>query len=96
MSQQNEQEFIKVRVEKTASLRQKGIDPYPTNYKRTHTSQQAEKAFEAAEKEDDEFNETIKVAGRIMGRRLMGKADFIDLSDAYGRIQVMMRSNVLN
>ena len=56
MSQQNEQEFIRVRVEKTASLRQKGIDPYPTNYKRTHTSQQAEKAFEAAEKENDEFN----------------------------------------
>ena len=96
MSQQNEQEFIKVRVEKTASLRQKGIDPYPTNYKRTHTSQQAEKAFEAAEKEDDEFNETIKVAGRIMGRRGMGKASFIDLSDADGRIQIMMRSNVLN
>ena len=96
MSQQNEQEFIKVRVEKTASLRQKGIDPYPTNYKRTHTSQQAEKAFEAAEKENDEFNETIKVAGRIMGRRGMGKASFIDLSDADGRIQVMMRSNVLN
>jgi|TARA_B100000686_G_scaffold45055_1_gene47713 lysyl-tRNA synthetase class 2 len=96
LSQQNEQEFIKVRVEKTASLRQKGIDPYPTNYKRTHTSQQAEKAFEAAEKEDDEFNETIKVAGRIMGRRGMGKASFIDLSDADGRIQVMMRSNVLN
>ena len=96
MSQQNEQEFIRVRVEKTASLRQKGIDPYPTNYKRTHTSQQAEKAFEAAEKENDEFNETIKVAGRIMGRRGMGKASFIDLSDADGRIQVMMRSNVLN
>ena len=71
-------------------------DRYPTNYKRTHTSQQAEKAFEAAEKEDDEFNETIKVAGRIMGRRGMGKASFIDLSDADGRIQVMMRSNVLN
>mgnify|MGYP000863132866 FL=1 len=96
MSQQNEQEFIKVRVEKTASLRQKGIDPYPTNYKRTHTSQQAEKAFELAEKANDEFNETIKVAGRIMGRRGMGKASFIDLSDADGRIQVMMRSNVLN
>ena len=96
MSQQNEQEFIKVRVEKTASLRQKGIDPYPTNYKRTHTSQQAEKAFESAEKANHEFNEIIKVAGRIMGRRGMGKASFIDLSDADGRIQVMMRSNVLN
>ena len=96
MSQQNEQEFIKVRVEKTASLRQKGIDPYPTNYKRTHTSKQAEEAFEAAEKVNDEFNEKIKVAGRIMGRRGMGKASFIDLSDTDGRIQVMMRSNVLN
>ena len=96
LSQQNEQEFIKVRVEKTASLRQKGIDPYPTNYKRTHTSKQAEEAFEAAEKVNDEFNEKIKVAGRIMGRRGMGKASFIDLSDTDGRIQVMMRSNVLN
>ncbi len=96
MSQQNEQEFIKVRIEKTASLRQKGIDPYPTNYKRSHTSKQAEEAFESAEKRNDEFNETIRLAGRIMGRRGMGKASFIDLSDTDGRIQVMMRSNVLN
>jgi len=96
LSQQNEQEFIKVRIEKTASLRQKGIDPYPTNYKRSHTSKQAEEAFESAEKRNDEFNETIRLAGRIMGRRGMGKASFIDLSDTDGRIQVMMRSNVLN
>ena len=96
MSQQNEQEFIKVRIEKTASMRQKGIDPYPTNYKRSHTSKQAEEAFESAEKRNDEFNETIRLAGRIMGRRGMGKASFIDLSDTDGRIQVMMRSNVLN
>ena len=96
LSQQNEQEFIKVRVEKTASLRQKGIDPYPTSYKRTHTSRQAEEVFEVAEKENEEFTETIKVAGRIMGRRGMGKASFIDLSDTDGRIQVMMRSNVLD
>ena len=96
MSQQNEQEFMKVRIEKTASLRQKGIDPYPTNYKRTHTSKQAEEAFESAEKSNMEFHETIKVAGRIMGRRGMGKASFIDLSDTDGQIQIIMRSNVLN
>jgi len=96
LSQQNEQEFMKVRIEKTASLRQKGIDPYPTNYKRTHTSKQAEEAFESAEKSNMEFHETIKVAGRIMGRRGMGKASFIDLSDTDGQIQIIMRSNVLN
>ncbi len=55
LSQQNEQEFMRVRIEKTASLRQKGIDPYPTNYKRTHTSKQAEEAFESAEKSNMEF-----------------------------------------
>ena len=96
MSQQKEQEFMKVRIEKTASLRQKGIDPYPTNYKRTHTSKEAAEAFESAEKSNKEFDETIKVAGRIMGRRGMGKASFIDLSDTDGRIQIIMRSNVLN
>ncbi|MEC7913272.1 MAG: lysine--tRNA ligase [Chloroflexota bacterium] len=96
MSQQNEQGFMKVRLDKTASLRQKGIDPYPTNYKRTHTSKQAEEAFESAENSNMEFHETIKVAGRIMGRRGMGKASFIDLSDTDGQIQIIMRSNVLN
>ncbi len=96
LSQQNEQGFMKVRLDKTASLRQKGIDPYPTNYKRTHTSKQAEEAFESAENSNMEFHETIKVAGRIMGRRGMGKASFIDLSDTDGQIQIIMRSNVLN
>ena len=96
LSQQNEQEFMKVRIEKTASLRQKGIDPYPTNYKRTHTSEEAVEAFESAEKSNKKFDEIIKVAGRIMGRRGMGKASFIDLSDTDGRIQIIMRSNVLN
>ena len=96
LSQQNEQEFMKVRLDKTASLRQKGIDPYPTNYKRTHTSKEAETAFESSESKNVEFNQTIKVAGRIMGRRGMGKVSFIDLSDFEGRLQIMMRSNVLN
>ena len=96
LSQQNEQGFMKVRLDKTASLRQKGIDPYPTNYKRTHTSKQAEEAFESAENSNREFDEIIKIAGRIIGRRGMGKASFMDLSDTDGRIQIIMRSNVLN
>ena len=88
---QSENEFFKVRLEKVKKLRDMGIDPYPARFKRTHTSQQAISAFE----ESVETSEEIKVslAGRVMARRGMGKATFLDIADGDGVIQILLRQN---
>ena len=87
-----EQDFIKVRIKKIEDLREKNIDPFPAQFIRTHTSLQSIREFEKAEEESD-----IKVTGggRITARRGMGKATFIDLRDAQGQIQLLVRKNNL-
>ena len=91
---QEDNELIKNRIEKLKNLISMDIDPYPSNYKRTHTSKEAIDYFEKNESKDLEVEE-ISIAGRIMSIRDMGKAIFIDLLDGDGRIQVLCRANTL-
>ena len=94
---QSENELFRVRLEKLERIRERGIEPYPHNYERTHTSAQAEELFEQAEAEqpDDARTDPVSVAGRIVAFRGMGRASFADLLDGDGRIQVMFRRNQL-
>jgi lysyl-tRNA synthetase class 2 len=65
-------------------LRNMGIDPYPAlEYIVTDYSTRIKEEFK-----DDEPKKEVSVAGRIMSRRIMGKASFIELQDASGRIQI--------
>ena len=77
--QLSEQEIV--RREKLKSIRALGIDPYPANlYPVDHTSKQVKETFEEGKK--------VVVAGRLMSRRIQGKASFAELQDSAGRIQV--------
>ena len=77
--QLSEQEIV--RREKLKSIRALGIDPYPANlYPVDHTSKQMKETFEEGKK--------VVVAGRLMSRRIQGKASFAELQDSAGRIQV--------
>ncbi len=77
--QLSEQELV--RREKLNSLRNIGINPYPANlFPVDHTSEQIKNEFEEGKK--------VIVAGRLMSRRIQGKASFAELQDADGRIQV--------
>ena len=79
MSQLSEQELV--RREKLTKLRALGIDPYPANlYPVDHTSKQIKQGF--ADKKP------VVIAGRLMSRRIQGKASFAELQDSEGRIQV--------
>ena len=89
---QPEQDFIKVRIKKIEDLREKNIDPFPARFLRTHTSLQSIREFEKSEEESDI---KVTVGGRITARRGMGKATFIDLRDAQGQIQLLVRKNNL-
>ena len=80
----SEQELI--RREKLATYKKEDRDPYTiTRYDRTHTSQDILTRFEELE------GKTVSVAGRMMGRRIMGKASFLHLLDGEGKIQVYVR-----
>jgi lysyl-tRNA synthetase class 2 len=87
----NEQRRLKLK-----KLRAKGIDPYPHRFELTHTTQQAIELLESREKENQADDREIKVAGRIMAMRKMGKASFLDVRDGAGKIQLLFQSAGLN
>ena len=77
--QLSEQE--RVRREKLATLRDVGINPYPAaQFEYSHTSKQIKEDFEEGMK--------VVVAGRLVSRRIQGKASFAELQDGEGRVQV--------
>ncbi|MCI0439887.1 MAG: lysine--tRNA ligase [Chloroflexi bacterium] len=92
-----ENELFRVRLEKLQRLRDRGIDPYPRRYERTHTAAQAIAYFEAEETKLGKEARTgeVSVAGRIVAFRGMGRATFADLLDGAGRIQALFRQNAL-
>ena len=90
-------ELVRIRLEKLERLRAKGIDPYPRTYDRTHTTREAVEHFESAEVsgEGEAEMEEVSVGGRITAMRGMGRVTFCDLMDGSGKMQAMLRSNVL-
>ena len=79
---------LKTRREKLAALREQGV-AFPNDFRRDHTSDQLHAEFDG--KENDELtslNVEVAVAGRMMTRRIMGKASFVTLQDVGGRIQL--------
>ncbi len=78
----SEQEIL--RRKSLDQLRQYGIEPYPAaEYKTNAYSVEIIKSFK-----DDAEPREVSIAGRIMSRRIMGKASFVELQDSEGRIQV--------
>lgn len=73
------------RVQKLEQLRDLGIAPYGARYSRTHLSAEALSGF------DNLTDHTIRLAGRVVSRRVMGKASFAHLLDDSGRIQLFFR-----
>ena len=73
-------------------LRAMGIDPYPAaEYPTNAYTTEIKEAF----KDDDEPRE-VCIAGRMMSRRVMGKASFAELQDSKGRIQVYITRDDVN
>ncbi|HFK5574353.1 lysine--tRNA ligase [Elizabethkingia anophelis] len=79
MQQLTEQEII--RREKLQQLRQMGIEPYPAAEFEVNTNTQ-----EIKDKYED--GKKVKLAGRLMSVRIMGKASFAELQDSEGRVQI--------
>jgi len=81
------------RRRKVARIRAQGIDPYPAQVERTHTTAEALAAFEASE--GSEENLTVQVVGRMTRMNVMGRSSFAHLEDGYGRLQAYFQQSVL-
>ena len=81
--EQDLSEILKVRREKLAALRAEGRDPFKeTRFDVTHHAQDIKDNFDALEGSE------VRVAGRLMSKRGMGKVSFCDLQDKSGRIKL--------
>jgi lysyl-tRNA synthetase class 2 len=89
-------ELIQQRIRKLEALRKEGVDPYPNDFKVTHTSKDIHETYGL--KPDEELksvDETPSLAGRIMAIRDFGKACFVQIQDRAGRIQVYLRKDIV-
>ena len=83
-------QLMKVRREKLDKLREEGKDPYKiTKFNRTHTSKEIKDNYDELEGKD------VTIAGRIMAKRIMGKASFCHIQDSEGKIQSYVSINEL-
>lgn len=87
-NQEDLTEVLRVRREKLSKLQEMGRDPFvQSRYDRTNYSADIKDNFEEME------GKVVKIAGRIMSKRLQGKAGFIDIQDQEGRIQCYVRKD---
>lgn len=91
-------EQIAQRRAKLKKLREKG-NAFPNHFRRHHTALHLHEKFGLADIENTELETQrieVAVAGRIMTRRVMGKASFVHLQDLSGRIQLYIKKEALS
>jgi len=93
---QNENAQIKLRREKLAVMRESGANPFPNDFRRNIVAAEILARYEGKENEELEAEQVrVKVAGRMMSRRIMGKASFAHVEDLSGRIQLFVQRDSL-
>ena len=93
---EDDSEQVEVRKQKLAKLKESGVVLYPNDFKPSHSA--SEIAVTYADANDDELRaapKDLRIAGRIMAIRRMGKASFFHLQDRRGRLQVYVQQNKL-
>ena len=83
-------EQARFRREKLEEIRGMGLDPYPYDFETDHRAEEIRQKPELLEGEEAE-RKRVRLAGRVMTRRIMGKAAFFNLQDQSGTIQVYIR-----
>lgn len=87
--EQHSDPLVEQRIGKLQQLRERGIEPYPYSFDRTHLASEVRDHFDSLQ------DAKVSVAGRLMTVRLMGKASFAHILDQSGRIQIYVRRDVV-
>lgn len=86
---QTAEEMRALRIAKSATLREQGLNPYAYTFARTHMAAALQTKYaDIANGEEADAEVVVAVAGRVMARRVMGKLAFVTLSDDSGAIQL--------
>ena len=89
-AEQNIGDILKIRRDKLTALQEAGQDPFQqTKFEFDCTTAKVRNEFDALE------NTQVKLAGRMMSKRVMGKVSFCDLQDRDGRLQLYVRRDEL-
>ncbi len=90
-------EQMQVRRDKLKALEEQGIDPFGDKFDRTHLAADIIEAYEAYSKEELQEMDLpeVVVAGRIMTKRVKGKAGFTHIQDMSGQIQIYVRKDAI-
>lgn len=92
---QDMNELLQIRRDKLAQLQEEGKDPFQiTSYPVDNHAAPVREKFAGLEPEQ-ESGETVCLAGRMMSKRVMGKASFADLQDKSGSIQLYVRRDLI-
>jgi lysyl-tRNA synthetase, class II len=81
--------IVEQRARKAQNMRDQGIEPYPYRFDRTHMAEEVVSDFESL------AGSAVRVAGRLMTVRAMGKASFAHVQDQSGRLQLYVRRDVV-
>jgi lysyl-tRNA synthetase class 2 len=84
---EDQNKLIKIRKEKIKELENLGINAFPPFFDRTNFSAEILDAYDEMENKD------VRISGRLMAVRMMGKAAFAHIQDAKGKIQIFIRKN---
>ena len=93
---QDDNEQIRQRRDKLDLLRENGSNPFPNDFRRNTVATEIHAHY--GDKDNDELEATpvrVKIAGRMMSRRIMGKASFAHVQDMSGRIQLFVQRDSL-
>jgi lysyl-tRNA synthetase, class II len=83
----SEEDLYQDRLRKVEALRERGVEPWPVRFDRTHQASELQDAH-ADLPAGESAGEQVRVAGRLMTSRAQGKLAFADLQDGSGRIQL--------
>ena len=84
--QQEQRKIIEIRKERLDNLRAAGEDPFViTTFDKTHGATEIKENFEALD------GKTVRIAGRVVQKRVMGKMTFLNIPDNDGRIQIVVK-----
>ena len=89
MPSEPDDELVAQRLRKLRELRERGIEPYPTCFRRSVPNLEAVADFDRLE------GQTVSVAGRMVSRRIMGKASFCHILDGSAKIQLFLKEDLL-
>ncbi len=77
-------------------LKEKGINPFPYSYDRTHSVSELREKYDSLNAGEEIRDLHIQIAGRLMAKRLMGKAAFFNVQDQSGTLQIYIKPSELD